>query len=123
MAAISAASHAAAPPVRTAAEIPPLLPICAAILLGATFGPTHHDACRTVLGFALAAAALALVARTVFAWAGALTLLALALGLWRAAPALPHAVQWPAIPVNAVRGTVITWPMARGELVRATVQI
>src|SRR4051812_48365770 len=123
MAAISAAPHAAVPPVRTASDLPPLLPVCAAILLGATFGPTHPDIWRIVLGFALAAVVFALVARTGFAWAGALTLLALTLGLWRAAPVPSHAVQWPAAPVNAIRGTLTTWPVARGEMVRATMEI
>lgn len=123
MAAISAAPPVAAPPVRTAVALPPLLPICASILLGTAFGPTHPDIWRIVLGLAGVAVILAHFARTGFAWVGALTLLGLALGLWRAMPAPPHMVQWPTAPVDAVRGTVTTWPVARGELVRATMEI
>jgi competence protein ComEC len=123
MAAMSAAPPVTAPPVRTAVMLPPLLPICAAILLGAAFGPTHPDVWRIVLSFAGVAVVLALFARTEVAWVGALTLLGLALGLWRATPAPTHAVQWPTAPVDAVRGTVTTWPVARGELVRATMEI
>src|SRR5947209_2414450 len=123
MAAISATPHAAAPPVRAALDLPALLPISAAILLGAALGPSHPDSWRIVLIFAVAAAALALLARSGIAWAGVVALLALALGLWRAAPPPLHGVQWPTSPVEAVRGTVTSWPVAHGELVRTTVQI
>jgi ComEC/Rec2-related protein len=123
MATVAAAPAAPAPAVDAGIHLPPLLPICAALLLGIALGPARHDVWRLIFLFALAAGVAAVVIRTPAAGIAACALGALALGLWRAAPPPPRAIQWPAAPVNAVRGTLADWPRAHGESVSATVQI
>lgn len=104
-------------------SLPPVLPICGAFLLGAAFGPTRPGLWSLLLGLAVGAAVCAFFARAAGAWVAAFALLAFAIGLWRAIPPPPHAIVWPATPVNAVRGVATTWPVARGENVRVTVAI
>jgi ComEC/Rec2-related protein len=103
--------------------LPPLLPICAAILLGAALGPTHPGTWQAVLVLALCAFPLALFVRSGGAWITAGALFGLALGLWRATPVSPGTVQWPGDAVDAVSGTVLTWPVTRGELVRTNIRV
>jgi ComEC/Rec2-related protein len=103
--------------------LPPLLPISAAILLGAALGPTHPGAWQAMLILALCALPPALFVRSGGAWMTAGVLFGLALGLWRATPVSPGTVQWPGDAVDAVSGTVLTWPVVRGELVRTNMRV
>jgi hypothetical protein len=123
MASTSAAPQAVSPRARTATAITPLLPVCACLLIGVAFGPRHSGSWQIILVLAIVATVLAVFARTSGAWTGVAMLLALGLGLWRAAPAQSHLVQWPHGRVDAVRGTVAAWPISRGEMVRTTIRI
>ncbi len=108
--------------MRPLPALPPLLPVCGALVLGCAFGPERHDLWPLMLGLAFGAAVCAALARTAAAWVAAVALVALAFGLWRAAPPPSHTTLWPAMPVNAVRGVATTWPVVHGESVLVAVE-
>lgn len=115
------------PPLDGAASpsgrLPPILWPCCGILVAGAVGSAHHDAWRIVALVTLGIMLLAAVARSGGAMVAALSFLALAAGLYRAAPVANRAVIWPVENINAVRGAVQTWPTPHGQTVIAPIAV
>ncbi len=105
------------------AAIPTLLWPCIGLLVGTALGPARHDLWTRLLLLGLVALILAGLARSGAAVLAAITLLACALGLGRAAPVSPTAILWPEDTVDAVRATVTTWPTAHSERVQVPLDV
>ncbi len=106
-----------------AGALPPILWPCGGVLIAGAIGSGHHDAWAAVAVFGAAILLLAVVARSAGAGIVAVTLIALAAGLFRAQPVAPRTVVWPVDGVNAVRGTVEAWPTPHGEMVQAPIAV
>lgn len=105
------------------AVLPPILWPCCGVLIAGAIGSGHHDAWATVAVFAMVVLLLAFVVRSAGAGIVAVTLFALAAGLFRAQPIAERAVIWPTGNVNAIRGTVGAWPVPHGQTVLAPVAV
>lgn len=106
-----------------AKRVPTLLWPCAALLLGCALGPTRHNIWPIVLMLGIAALILAAISRSAAVAMIAVSLIALAFGIWRALLPTPAPLIWPAAPTNAVRGAVTEWPVTHGEIARARVTV
>lgn len=119
-------THAAIPPdiaVRAAPTIPYILWPSAAILVAAALGTGYHAVWSGALIAAGVAVALAALARTPAAWCIAALTIAFAGMVWHTSPPAERSIVWTAIPVNAVRGIVETWPTAHGTQVQAPITV
>ncbi|MCA1666710.1 MAG: ComEC/Rec2 family competence protein, partial [Thermomicrobia bacterium] len=121
--ATAASGPAVARSVALPGALPPILWPCCGILIAGALGSSHHDAWAAVALFAAIILLLAIVARSTGAGIVAITLVALAAGLFRAQLPPPRTVIWPTGSVNAIRGTVEAWPAPHGQAVQVPIAV
>ena len=111
------------PVVPRPGALPPILWPCGGILIAGALGASHHDAWAAIAVFAAVIGLLAHIARGAGIAIVAITLFALAAGLFRAQPMPPREVIWPAETANAVRGVVMAWPTPHGQTVQVPLAV